>query len=113
MAKASSRAIFLGGLALMTMILVLNQKSNNYSEKLDSSPRDLQVLKDQRTELLKIQKKLRDIGDLQVQQYFNDIDGGDTCQPTMAVAFAKTHKTGGSTIQNIFLRYRKKYNLIF
>ena len=29
------------------------------------------------------------------------------------VAFAKTHKTGSSTLQNIFFRFGVKYNLTF
>ena len=41
----------------------------------------------------------------------NDVIG--SCQPKQKVAFAKTHKTGGSTVQNIFLRYGWKNNLTF
>ena len=36
-----------------------------------------------------------------------------SCDPIQKLAFAKTHKTGGSTLQNIFLRYGYKYGLKF
>ena len=35
------------------------------------------------------------------------------CKPMQNLAFAKTHKTGGSTLQNIFLRYGYKNGLKF
>ena len=35
------------------------------------------------------------------------------CQPVSKVAFAKTHKTGSSTVQNILLRYGVNHDLIF
>ena len=35
------------------------------------------------------------------------------CEPMQNLAFAKTHKTGGSTLQNIFLRYGYKNGLKF
>jgi len=37
----------------------------------------------------------------------------DTCQPYSKVAFAKTHKTGSSTLQNIFFRYGSHNGLTF
>lgn len=38
----------------------------------------------------------------------------ETCSnPVRSLSFAKTHKTGGSTLQNIFLRYGWKHNLTF
>ena len=38
----------------------------------------------------------------------------DKCfQPRTSIAFAKTHKTGGSTLQNILLRFGYKYGLTF
>ncbi len=36
-----------------------------------------------------------------------------SCQPTTKVAFAKTHKTGSSTVQNILLRFGAKHDLNF
>ncbi|UJR10919.1 hypothetical protein I4U23_015105 [Adineta vaga] len=36
-----------------------------------------------------------------------------TCQPKRNILFLKTHKTGSSTIQNIFLRYGDRNNLTF
>ncbi len=35
------------------------------------------------------------------------------CDPVQKVAFAKTHKTGSSTVQNILLRYGVKHDLVF
>ena len=35
------------------------------------------------------------------------------CQPQTSVSFAKTHKTGSSTLQNIFFRYGWNHNLSF
>lgn len=35
------------------------------------------------------------------------------CQPIEKLAFAKTHKTGGSTLQNIFMRYGYFHYLTF
>ncbi|XP_070551501.1 galactosylceramide sulfotransferase-like [Ptychodera flava] len=35
------------------------------------------------------------------------------CQPQNNIVFLKTHKTGSSTIQNIFFRYGEKHNLTF
>ena len=35
------------------------------------------------------------------------------CKPVQKLAFAKTHKTGGSTLQNIFMRYGYKNGLTF
>ena len=35
------------------------------------------------------------------------------CTPVKSLIFAKTHKTGSSTLQNIFLRYGWKNNLTF
>ena len=35
------------------------------------------------------------------------------CEPSKSLIFAKTHKTGGSTVQNIFLRYGSHNNLTF
>ena len=35
------------------------------------------------------------------------------CKPEQRLAFAKTHKTGGSTLQNVFLRYGYKNGLKF
>ena len=32
-----------------------------------------------------------------------------SCRPARNVIFLKTHKTGSSTLQNIFLRYALKY----
>ncbi len=37
----------------------------------------------------------------------------DSCKPVTKIAFAKTHKTGSSTIQNILLRYGVKNDLVF
>jgi len=34
------------------------------------------------------------------------------CSPETKIAFAKTHKTGSSTMQNILLRYGVKYDLV-
>jgi len=36
-----------------------------------------------------------------------------TCSPIKSISFAKTHKTGSSTVQNIFLRYGWENNLTF
>lgn len=36
----------------------------------------------------------------------------EQCQPKSSVAFLKTHKTAGSTVQNVFLRYADKHNLL-
>ncbi len=36
-----------------------------------------------------------------------------TCEPVHKIIFAKTHKTGSSTIQNILLRYGVKNDLVF
>ena len=35
------------------------------------------------------------------------------CHPQTSVSFAKTHKTGSSTLQNIFFRYGWNHNLSF
>jgi len=35
------------------------------------------------------------------------------CSPETQIAFAKTHKTGSSTMQNIFFRFGDKHNLTF
>lgn len=35
------------------------------------------------------------------------------CQPLKKIAFAKTHKTGSSTLQNILFRYGAKHDLNF
>ena len=32
-----------------------------------------------------------------------------SCKPARNIVFLKTHKTGSSTLQNIFLRYALKY----
>ena len=34
-----------------------------------------------------------------------------TCQPSKNMVFAKTHKTGGTTVTNMLLRHAEKYNL--
>ena len=39
------------------------------------------------------------------QKYFTIGTAEDTCSPIYKVIFAKTHKTGSSTVQNILLRY--------
>ncbi len=44
------------------------------------------------------------------KDYGDDIK---TCEPVTKVAFAKTHKTGSSTVQNILLRYGVKHDLTF
>ena len=36
-----------------------------------------------------------------------------TCSPKTSISFAKTHKTGSSTLQNVFLRYGWEHNLTF
>lgn len=36
-----------------------------------------------------------------------------TCKPKKNILFLKTHKTGSSTVQNIFLRYGDRHNLTF
>ena len=36
-----------------------------------------------------------------------------TCSPIKSISFAKTHKTGSSTVQNVFLRYGWENNLTF
>ena len=33
------------------------------------------------------------------------------CKPIESIAFAKTHKTGSTTLQNIFLRYAYNHDL--
>lgn len=40
-------------------------------------------------------------------------DDGRLCRSRKQVAFAKTHKAGSSTIQNILFRFGIKYNLTF
>ncbi len=35
------------------------------------------------------------------------------CKPATRIAFAKTHKTGSSTVQNILLRYGVNHDLVF
>lgn len=39
------------------------------------------------------------------------ISSSKTCKPKRAVVFVKTHKTGSTTMTNIFLRYAKKHRL--
>ena len=45
---------------------------------------------------------------------FNRIDAAmleeEKCEPIHKLAFAKTHKTGSSTLQNIIFRYLHNYN---
>ncbi|TRY61264.1 hypothetical protein TCAL_07456 [Tigriopus californicus] len=52
----------------------------------------------------------------QLQERFDGlavVDEDSKCSPTKSVAFAKTHKTGSSTLQNILFRYGVQHELNF
>merc|ERR1719508_394198 len=66
------------------------------------------------SQLSVLKARYRQLAGLGSESVIEDVEaGGDSCSPKTQVAFAKTHKTGSSTLQNIFFRYGDAHGLTF
>jgi len=78
----------------------------------DQSFDQLKLLNEKLTYLKSKYRQLTGLG-LGHNNVVTDHSAIPKCFPKKQVAFAKTHKTGSSTLQNIFFRYGEKNNLNF
>lgn len=91
-------AAFISGLTIM-MVVMVKFNLDNYVEQMEQ-----------------LGGQLKDLNNMDIQLHTSTPIPLTTpvfCKPAQKIAFAKTHKTGGSTMQNIFFRYGMNHKLTF
>lgn len=103
--QASLKAILLAVVLVTVTILVLMMLSETMTTQyIAEESVELRLLRQQQNELTAIRESLNELKKKQLDK----VDHGNdfqSCEPSQKIAFCKTHKTGSSTLQNIFLRY--------
>merc|ERR1712156_906301 len=99
-----------GGLAVLLLILV-GVLSVKYS--IDQSYIQVNQLNSQLNVLKARYRQLAGLDEESDQELSDSNLESGVCAPKTQVAFAKTHKTGSSTLQNIFFRYGDSHALTF
>eukprot|EP00090_Calanus_glacialis_P043574 TRINITY_DN7717_c0_g1_i3.p1 TRINITY_DN7717_c0_g1~~TRINITY_DN7717_c0_g1_i3.p1 ORF type:complete len:421 (-),score=144.99 TRINITY_DN7717_c0_g1_i3:79-1341(-) len=97
-----------GGLVLLLLVMIA-VISVKYS--IDQSYIQVSQLNSQLSVLKARYRQLAGLDSAEVTE--GEKAEGGSCSPKTQVAFAKTHKTGSSTLQNIFFRYGDAHGLTF
>ena len=124
------RAAFVSCVIVFSLLAVSNIRLNFIGPNPSSQRRQTSYLRKLETQLHELEDKLVKVkeGDSDPQNELDELTGKivratttnsnkfsyeHDCKPKTKVAFAKTHKTGSSTLQNIIFRYGVGHDLTF